>query len=897
MDTLKKIGNKIKVILTQLIAFLLSFFRTEPSKEQKVLVREDLKNDTPTKDNNNTNIASSNDPLPDEEDTKSDNHLNFKQSVYTINKDQKEEIRNRAQSQEIYFSEIVIINTIVEVIEENNKFKFSELSDTKKEKVKKEVEKINERITPSIKKEMLNNKIKTKEELKDNISKRITNLHRYNNPIKTIIEEVEIQKEEVVEPKKEIIIEKKELNIKPTPPKEEIVKVEEEKKDKIISLTPITKEEPTIKEETKIKNDFITITKEEKHSSNDKVYFMADIISDKVNNLNIRENNSINMEKALISETKKDTAEAIKIKSKKVPFVMVPTDKKNKTSAKEKIKNAVIDTTLLLASIPSKKENTEEEEVKEIVKDTEPIKTIYKSDEEEKTPEEIKIADIAVDREILEDIKYDIKKQQTKLNPFIEAKEEQQQKKIDNIKNMEKVKDLTLDFQQEMIDNKKELINNIDKEKNDIIDKIDEVKEDIKENIKEEVQEIKEEKDLEKTIALPIVEIELENKEKLPKEEEVIEEKEEKEEIIEEDSKENIDLIGKNEEIKEDADKKEVKTKIINFPNKKAGIKENVDEDATKAIFININELQKENDEIKQIHNNAESISINADKEIKKEELEDKEYEKIEKQIDDLLYDIEMYNIKNEDTITPIEKEKLNKEKNKLKALKTKLEIQKEKDIENEKKELEAELTTAEIKGIQKELKKLHLEHQEEVDDNLLEKLRQLENTNDDKMAEIEQKLIKAKLKKAAHAAEIPSILALPFIRHKYFFYFTIGLFVNNHFNFLNALFKRKETLYQPIDLTEIKNGYDALENALEINYKNIVYLDYLESEAITKYPNLKNDEEFIVYINRLRIKLNKNYERLEKKQKMINKYIKKVTKKNQVYKKYKLVKDNKEAA
>ena len=339
---------------------------------------------------------------------------------------------------------------------------------------------------------------------------------------------------------------------------------------------------------------------------------------------------------------------------------------------------------------------------------------------------------------------------------------------------------------------------------------------------------------------------------------------------------------------------KEVKEEVQEKP------KETIKEEKVQVLpIIEVKEKveeKKDNIEIKNIHRNTESTIIAANNEIKKEELEDKDYEKYEKMIEDLLYNIEMYKIKNEDSLTPSDREKLNQEKNKLKALKNKLETQKEKDIEKEKKELEAELTQEEIEGIQAEIKQLHLDHQEEVNEELIAKLKKMEETNDSKMAEIEQQLIKSKLKKAARAAELPSILALPFIRHKYFFYFTIGLFVNNHFNFLNALFKRKVVKYEPIDLTAIKNGYDALDSAIDKTYENIVYLDYLENKAITKYPSLKEDKEFNKYIIKIRTKLNSNYEKLQNKQKMINKYIKKINKKNSVYKKYKLVKEDKAA-
>ena len=139
---------------------------------------------------------------------------------------------------------------------------------------------------------------------------------------------------------------------------------------------------------------------------------------------------------------------------------------------------------------------------------------------------------------------------------------------------------------------------------------------------------------------------------------------------------------------------------------------------------------------------------------------------------------------------------------------------------------------------------------------------------------------------------ELPTLLALPFVRNKYFLYFTAGMLINNHFDFISAIFRRKEKRYEAIDLTPIKNGKNALEESLDITYRNIMYLDMLEEEVLAKYPNLVNDKEFTAYIEKIRTKLNKNYERLEKKQKMVEKYIYKVNKKNKVLKKYKLLKD-----
>ena len=854
MGTIKEIGRKIKVIITQLIAFILSFFKNDNEGQltkKNNQYQEDKKNlDKKKKES----IIGASEPLPDETSTKSDDHLNYKQSVYSVNQEIKDKIKMKVKSKEIYFSEIVIENCIVEVIEEKNNFKFTNLEDNKKEKIKTEVNKIKERIIPSLKKEMLENKIKTKDELKTNISNRIYYLHKNNNPITKILQE----KEE----KKEIIVENKPLYLNPSPIEEETPIV----KERIIEVKPREDIEDEVKENktSKRKRDFITITRNTpKPEPENRVYFIADILTDRSKNAKFSTDEKTNTKKSLITDTKKETALVLKEKSKKVPFTMVPTKKGGKRNAIDSIKNAVVDTSLILASLPSKKEKNEEETAKEDVYDHVPEKTLYKL-EEEQSPEEIRIADIAVDREILEEIREDLKKKQLGLNPVEEERLEERQRTIEEIKRKDAIKDLALEIQEDLKENKKELEEEIEK--------------------KERTEKIKD--DIELTIPLGPHPKDDEQKTNLTDEDkpDIIHD----EQILEADislpPKENTQLV---EEKEEDLPKNEV----IELPKIK-GTKE-AHKIKQQPILISVNNKNKELDRIVR---KSDEISTEAINETKKEELEDKDYEKYEKLIDSLLYDIEMYIIKNEDTISQKETEKLNKTKEKLKNLKNRMANQKEQDIENEKKELEAELTENEIKGIQEEIKSLHLDHQEEANELVIENLIKLENQNDEKLAEIEQELIKSKLKKAARAAEIPSILALPFIRHKYFFFFTIGLFVNNHFNFLNAIFKRKNIKYEPIDLSEIKNGYDALEKASDMTYKNIVYLDYLDSEALKKYPNLEYDFEFKQYIKRLRTKLNNNYEKLQRKQKMINKYIKKVNKKNKVFKKYKLIKENKAA-
>ena len=111
------------------------------------------------------------------------------------------------------------------------------------------------------------------------------------------------------------------------------------------------------------------------------------------------------------------------------------------------------------------------------------------------------------------------------------------------------------------------------------------------------------------------------------------------------------------------------------------------------------------------------------------------------------------------------------------------------------------------------------------------------------------------------------------FIIYKYFFYFTIGLVIDNHFNFINAFFNRKYNRYVPADLEQIKQGQDALNSALDITYKNIVELEYLEQRALGKYPELAYDPQFINQVTRLKTNLNKKYNNLMKRNKILEKY------------------------
>lgn len=364
-------------------------------------------------------------------------------------------------------------------------------------------------------------------------------------------------------------------------------------------------------------------------------------------------------------------------------------------------------------------------------------------------------------------------------------------------------------------------------------------------------------------------------------------EKEEHSEISElPKEKETINLQDRNEKTKNIKEieeiEKEVKEKIESIKK----------EQKKKEKFKKDNE-KKEQDpkplikdaEIIAIEETSESLISDSKKELKKEEFEEKDYDRIERQINKMLEDISNTYLRYEKNMSPKQKAKLLAEETKLRNAKDQIQIQLHQDIENEKKQLDEPITLDELFGLQEELKRMDLENKKIASEKLFKKMNSLEGLTKEQVANADKRVILKRFNKASLLLEMSSILALPFIRNKYFFHFTIGLIIDNHFNFVNAFFKRKINHYEPADLSSIKKGQDALDSALDITYKNIVELDYLEQQAIERYPELEYDPEFIKEVTNLRIKLNKNYNKLMKKNQLMEKYYYKTKKQIKILK------------
>lgn len=345
--------------------------------------------------------------------------------------------------------------------------------------------------------------------------------------------------------------------------------------------------------------------------------------------------------------------------------------------------------------------------------------------------------------------------------------------------------------------------------------------------------------------------------------------------IVEEPDKELEDL---KEEIEED------KEKTI---EELEDLKEQVEEKIEKLKEEKKKEDKKEKEEkkedtIKELKIDTEIIDVSmattallddSEKELNKEDFEERDYDKIERQIDKMLEDITNTFLKYGDTLTPKQKEKLKKEEAKLREAKEDLYKQKDRDIDIERRHLNDEILSVEKEGLQKELKRIHDENEREVSPELLRRMTTLEGMTAEQVANMDKRILLSRFRKANLALELSSLMALPFVRNKYFLAFTVGMIVDNHFNFINAFFRRRIDAYQPADLEAIKKGQDALNGALDVTYKNLVELEYLEQQALSRYPELAHDPRYVSQVTSLRSNLTRKYNKLMKKNETMEKY------------------------
>ncbi len=265
-----------------------------------------------------------------------------------------------------------------------------------------------------------------------------------------------------------------------------------------------------------------------------------------------------------------------------------------------------------------------------------------------------------------------------------------------------------------------------------------------------------------------------------------------------------------------------------------------------------------------------DSILKNIITEKNKENLEDKDYDKINNRLELLMSTMLKYS---QDNLSPESRTQLESLQNKVFCIFDNLDKQIDNDVRKEQSLLQEYVDSGELNKLNEEVKKLYLENQIDLNEHMLEKLEDLNSLTSFQAERIEKELLKEKLRKAAQALEITSIMFLPFTTNEYFLLFTAGFLVSKHLGFFHNILKRKTVPFAPEELNYLKNGQDSLDNAFDMNSRNIEYLNYLESEALKKYPDLAFDNEFILYIESLRNSLSLQTEKMLKKKNMLDKY------------------------
>lgn len=274
---------------------------------------------------------------------------------------------------------------------------------------------------------------------------------------------------------------------------------------------------------------------------------------------------------------------------------------------------------------------------------------------------------------------------------------------------------------------------------------------------------------------------------------------------------------------------------------------------------------------IDEISEDISKATTKANEEIKKEDIEDKNYKDVENDLDLILKDIDDTRYKYKDTIPEVQLRKLEAQRAKIEQTKYSIDAQKKIDINNEKKHLEEIIQESEKQGLKEEIDRLNLQHRLDLNEEVIKRTNRLNTLSEKQLADIEKKIIKNRLREAFRHATITSMIALPFVRTKHFLYFTAGMMVKTFFLQIGHVLNRSNEPLSLPDINALKNGEDALNEAINVTEDNIDTLDYIVAETITKYPELKYDKEFVRYINGLQTRLNQNYNKLTRKRDIID--------------------------
>lgn len=264
-------------------------------------------------------------------------------------------------------------------------------------------------------------------------------------------------------------------------------------------------------------------------------------------------------------------------------------------------------------------------------------------------------------------------------------------------------------------------------------------------------------------------------------------------------------------------------------------------------------------------------VSNNYTVEANKEELEDKNYEALDQELNQIL---DIIALKKKQTKNPKDLKKLNNLELKALTLKNNIENKKNADIIREKEYLESGIHTSDLYSLQTEIKNVHLNNAESLREYSLQNIEDLNLLNEQDAKKLEKELLKMELKKAGRVAKISNVLNLfPFVRNRYFKYFASGMLVKTHLKIYENILKRKNIQYRESNFNNMVNGHTALNGALSLTVRNINRLTALEEATKNKFPDIASDQEYIASVSYLKNTLLSEEEKMLKKKTVVNKY------------------------
>lgn len=289
----------------------------------------------------------------------------------------------------------------------------------------------------------------------------------------------------------------------------------------------------------------------------------------------------------------------------------------------------------------------------------------------------------------------------------------------------------------------------------------------------------------------------------------------------------------------------------LNNKDTKAGIEEQKNKEVKKDLSKYIKKFNTiTNDIIEKINN-----------ELQAKELNEEEYNTLIELVTDSINKQKLFININE--LNEKELNSLNNNINKLENTKRKIKLHKNNEIEKYNNELSQTISDEEKNKVNELLIELQQDYKNDLLKLNINNIEDLNNKTNLEIKEIEKKLLMIKLNKALKCAELPSIIALPFIRNRFFAFFTAGLFVHNHLTDLLFFNNRKERTNNTINMNNIINGANALDNSISITEENLNNLEYLKQDYLNKYPELIDNLEFMKSFDRLESKLVSNYNKL----------------------------------